>query len=296
MAPQFPENVSDPHILMDAEGASCMQVDRNNSTCVPGVGMPAPSLDELTQSEDCLFLDMYVPDTFDPNNPNLSVVVWIYGGAFIFGSKDQDLGGPYNSPFYDGTSTLTASHAEIIYVAGNYRLGAFGWLAGTTMEQEALPNAGLYDQRLLFQWVQKYINLVGGNSSKVTAWGESAGASSILHHLVAKDPSNPSSPLDPLFTRAALQSPAYQWQWDRSGTLDNVAKAYAHSVNCTSISCQNLTTDVLQAANQLLYQEITPCTGLFPVGPAIDNITIMQLPPVALAQGVYLFEQSSCKC
>lgn len=289
MAPQYPASISDPHMLMDAEGASCMQIDTSNTTCAPGIGLPtSPAVNE-TQSEDCLLLDIYVPDSFDPSNPTLPVVVWVYGGAFVFGSKSQDLGGAYNSPFYNGTSILSASEAEVIYITGNYRLGAFGWLAGTTMEQQALSNAGLYDQRLLFQWVQDFVHLVGGDKTQVTAWGESAGASSILHHLIARDPKDPSRLLDPLFTKAAVQSPAYEWQWDRSGTLDNVFKAYSSSVNCSNISClQNLTTDVLQAANQALYQETTYCTGLFPIGPSLDDVSILQLPPVALAQGMCL--------
>ena len=114
------------------------------------------------------------------------------GGAFLFGSKDQ-----VPNIFYDGGGLVDQSGGNIIYVAGNYRLGAYGWLAGTTMEQHGTPNVGLFDQRAVFQWVQDYASLFGGDANQVSAWGESAGAGSIMHHLVAnggtQNPVNSSS-------------------------------------------------------------------------------------------------------
>jgi carboxylesterase type B len=74
------------------------------------------------------------------------VVVWYYDGAYLYGSKNGL--GP-DIPFYNGTGMLQAASAaksKLIFVTGNYRLGAFGWLAGTKIEKIGLPNAGLYDQ------------------------------------------------------------------------------------------------------------------------------------------------------
>lgn len=156
---------------------------------------------------------------------NTPVVVWLFGGAFVFGSKNYLLGGPDNDPLYNGTGILNASPGNVIFVAGNYRLGAFGWLAGTTMQNQGLPNAGLSDQRLLFSWVQDFIHLVGGDKKQVSAWGESAGAGSILHHLISHDPkSSTGALLKPNFTKAAIQSPAYEWQW--YGSPAPSARAY----------------------------------------------------------------------
>lgn len=162
------------------------------------------------QDEDCLFLDIYVPETAiekaKSKNATTPVVVWLFGGAFVFGSKDPLLNGEYSSPFYSGRGAVTSAGHDLIFVAANYRLGAFGWLAGPSMQYQGYPNAGLSDQRLVFEFVQRYIGLVGGDSSQVSAWGESAGASSILHHLISKNP--------PSFHRAAVNSPAFEWQWD----------------------------------------------------------------------------------
>ena len=58
----------------------------------------------------------------------------------------------------------------------NYRLGAFGWLSGSTLQGAGgVSNAGLYDQRLAIEWVAKYIHLFGGDPSQITIIGESAG-------------------------------------------------------------------------------------------------------------------------
>ena len=64
---------------------------------------------------------------------------------------------------------MTQSGNNVIFVASNYRIGAFGWLAGTTLEQTGLPNAGLYDQQYSLQWTQDNIALFGGDPTSVTA-------------------------------------------------------------------------------------------------------------------------------
>lgn len=57
---------------------------------------------------------------------------------------------------------IKASGGNLVWVAGNYRLGAYGFLTGTTVEKEGVPNAGFWDQRAVLEWIQKYITLVGG--------------------------------------------------------------------------------------------------------------------------------------
>jgi carboxylesterase type B len=64
----------------------------------------------------------------------------------------------------------------LVFVAMNYRLGAFGFLAGPSLQAAGgVANAGLLDQRLALEWIQKNIHLFGGDPERVTIMGESAG-------------------------------------------------------------------------------------------------------------------------
>jgi carboxylesterase type B len=94
----------------------------------------------------------------------------------------------------------------VIFVALNYRLGALGWLAGPTLQAAGgVSNAGLYDQRLALEWVQKYIHLFGGDPDRVTVLGVSAGVGSILHQITAYGGQEPVP-----FAQAIPQSPGFQ--------------------------------------------------------------------------------------
>ncbi|KAJ3312866.1 hypothetical protein HDU76_002789 [Blyttiomyces sp. JEL0837] len=123
-----------------------------------------------TQSEDCLFLNIWTPSTATPSS-NYSVMVWIHGGAFQFGSASED--------WYDGTNIVKASKEKgnVIYVNLNYRLGLFGFLSNKLLLEEGHGcNFGLMDQEAALLWVKKYISAFGGNPNDITVFGESAGA------------------------------------------------------------------------------------------------------------------------
>ncbi|KAM0189080.1 hypothetical protein ACHAPQ_010189 [Fusarium lateritium] len=292
------------------EKNSSVHVPPDNTDCVqfpatylkngPGgrshLDAPETSSDiKWSGTEDCLFLDIYVPVSIfnDPDPEPLPVNVWFYGGAYAFGTKHVStkvFGIGVDLPLYSGRSLMKSSKYETIFVAGNYRLGAFGWLAGSHMEKDGLPNAGLHDQHLLLEFVQEWIGKVHGDKSRVSAWGESAGAGSILHHLIRDDGSK-----DPLFSRFVAQSPAFEWSWNNTagGEPDKMFQAFAKGVNCTGsdqIEClrdtKTLSTDALAKQNIELYADYHK-TGLFPLGPAIDSKWVKTIPTLAFSQGKY---------
>ncbi|KAH9970733.1 carotenoid ester lipase precursor [Lactifluus volemus] len=146
-----------------------------------------------TDSEDCLTLNVVAPAFAEPG-ANLPVVAWIYGGGFEIGST-----GIYNA------SEIVLRSIElgepIIYVSMNYRVSAFGFLASQEVKDAGIGNLGLHDQRMALGWIQKYICAFGGDPTKVTIWGESAGALSVALHMVTNDGNS-----DGLFRAAFMQS------------------------------------------------------------------------------------------
>lgn len=165
--------------------------------------------------------------------------------------------------------------------ANKIQLGAYGFLAGSTMERDGLPNAGLYDQRAVLQWIQDHIHLVGGDKTKVSAWGLSAGGGSIMHHLTAFGGTQ-----DPLFSRAVVQSPGYQPKFDRKGDLEATFQNFTALAGCAGegLAClRAATADALNDANIKLNTGGPPSTSQ--VGPSPDGSWVRQLAPLELAQG-----------
>ncbi|KAF7555872.1 hypothetical protein G7Z17_g1843 [Cylindrodendrum hubeiense] len=115
-------------------------------------------------------------------------MVWIHGGAYVMGNKLDSSAG-------NSSGLIAASQKDgslgMIYVSINYRLGSLGFISGESYESEGgVSNLGLRDQRLALEWVQKYIHLFGGDPKKVTVSGGSAGAGSIIYHLISKSKEN----------------------------------------------------------------------------------------------------------
>ncbi|KAG5732464.1 Lipase 4, partial [Termitomyces sp. T112] len=131
----------------------------------------------LPDSEDCLTLNVIKPRSATPGD-KLPVIVWIFGGGFEIGGTST----------YDGGVIVRRSielEAPVVYVSMNYRVSGFGFLGGREVKNARVANLGLHDQREALRWIQKYIHNFGGDPSKVTIWGESAGAISVALHMVA---------------------------------------------------------------------------------------------------------------
>jgi para-nitrobenzyl esterase len=117
--------------------------------------------------EDCLYLNVWTPAK--SAGEALPVMVWIHGGSNLNGAGSQ--------PEYEG-SRLAAK--GVLLVTVNYRLDVFGFLAHPELTKESGTNSsgnyGLLDQIAALKWVQKNIAAFGGDPSRVTVFGESAGA------------------------------------------------------------------------------------------------------------------------
>jgi para-nitrobenzyl esterase len=145
------------------------------------------------QSEDCLTLNVWTPYGVNKKAvPNMPVMVWIHGGAFVIGSG--------SFPIYNGTEFAKNG---IVLVTINYRLGNLGFFghpAITTGDNgERTGNFGLLDQIAALKWVQNNISAFGGDKNNVTIFGESAGAVSVNYLMTLPETKG-------LFHRAIAQS------------------------------------------------------------------------------------------
>ncbi|KAJ3802306.1 esterase 1 [Lentinula aff. detonsa] len=133
-------------------GFSCLQ---------PGI-----PLTEL--SEDCLTINVFRPSGVTSND-SLPVMFWTYGGGFQEGTSAT-----YNASAIVAQSVVRGT--PIVYVNFNYRLGPLGFPQGQEAANNKALNLGLHDQIAALTWVQENIGAFGGDKTKVTVFGESAGA------------------------------------------------------------------------------------------------------------------------
>ena len=129
--------------------------------------------EQTTQSEDCLYLNIWTPATAVGHpERKLPVAFWVHGGAYFNGYGHEIT--------MDGDAW---AERGVILVTINYRLGIFGFLAHPELSAESSDgtsgNYGTYDQVAALKWVHANIAQFGGDPSNITVLGQSAGAASI---------------------------------------------------------------------------------------------------------------------
>ncbi|XP_055350784.1 carboxylesterase 5A-like [Paramacrobiotus metropolitanus] len=166
-------------------------------------------------NEDCLYLDIYAPESSD--NKSLPVMVYYFGGSLQIGDKD----------IYNGSSL--ALHTDTILVVVNYRLSVFGFLSSG---DEALPgNYGLGDCKTALKWVAKNIARFDGDPQRITVFGQSAGA--ILVSALYMDPdARKDIKAGIAISGSALLPQA--WTGDPLGNLQQLAQKTGCGTNTTA--------------------------------------------------------------
>ncbi|KAK4811583.1 hypothetical protein QYF61_016890 [Mycteria americana] len=155
---------------------------------------------DVRGSEDCLYLNIWIPQGRKQISTNMPVMIWIYGGAFLVGGGQ---GANFlNNYLYDGEEI--AVRGNVIVVTINYRLGPLGFLS--TGDANLPGNYGLKDQHMAIAWVKRNIKAFGGDPENITIFGESAGAASVSLQMLS--PKNKG-----LFKRAISQSGVGLCSW-----------------------------------------------------------------------------------
>lgn len=190
----------------------------NGTQFAPGCLQPHHNPDVPPHQDfDCLNVNVFVPADSSADG---TVMVFFNGGAWLEGSNE----GPFG--MYSGASL--ASKYGVIVVTANYRLGAFGWLAG--LEDLGISgNFGTLDQIAALQWVQDNIHIVGGNASRVTVFGESAGAMSIGILMTSNKAKG-------LFSRAIMESNVAGFNYKNQSEASVYAMSFCSdkALNCTT--------------------------------------------------------------
>ncbi|KAB0800467.1 hypothetical protein PPYR_06207 [Photinus pyralis] len=205
-------------------------------------------------NEDCLYLNVYVPKKQPSESDNYDVIVYIHGGAFMFGAASQA------GPKY-------LMDRDVIFVSMNYRLGVLGFL---TTEDSVVPgNNGLKDQQMALKWVQAHIKQFGGNPKSVTLMGLSAGGASVHFHFFSPQSKG-------LFHRAISQSGTVLMPWAIQESGLQKTRELAESLNCldsdtrTLIDClKAIPADDLLAKTNNFYH-----FAMFPLAPFAPTVEV----------------------
>ncbi|KAG8165240.1 hypothetical protein KVR01_005515 [Diaporthe batatas] len=249
---------------------SCYQ-SAPESLLLGGLGSLLTESLGVPQSEDCLVLDVLVPSR--PQSDSLPVIVMIHGGGYT-------LGGAQSSP---GDAMVHASNGSVIYVSIQYRLGIHGFLGGSQIANDGVRNAGLLDQRAALEWVSRNIHAFGGDSSRVTIWGPSAGGGSVTHQLTAGGAYD-----EPPFSAAIAEHPWWQPLLNSSQQEIQFSQAL-RLANCSSVHClRELSSEALGTVGQAVQNASWPGAtgyGSSYYGPVVDGAFIRELPDQAFKAG-----------
>uniref|UniRef100_A0AAQ5Y9M2 Carboxylesterase type B domain-containing protein n=1 Tax=Amphiprion ocellaris TaxID=80972 RepID=A0AAQ5Y9M2_AMPOC len=221
------------------------------------------------QSEDCLYLNIYVPTEDDIRDRRKKpVMLFIHGGSYMEGSGNM----------FDGS--VLAAYGNVIVVTMNYRLGVLGFLS--TGDQSAKGNYGLLDQIQALRWLNENIGHFGGDPERITIFGSGAGAACVNLLILSHHSEG-------LFQRAIAQSGSAISSWSVNYRPLMFTKILAKKVGCTLGDMAELV-DCLRRKSfrELVDQDIQPARYHIAFGPVVDGDVVPDDPEILMQQGEFL--------
>ncbi|KAM4611444.1 neuroligin-2a isoform 4-T4 [Polymixia lowei] len=221
------------------------------------------------QSEDCLYLNVYVPTEDDIRDRRKKpVMLFIHGGSYMEGTGNM----------FD--ASVLAAYGNVIVVTMNYRLGVLGFLS--TGDQSAKGNYGLLDQIQALRWLNENIGHFGGDPERITIFGSGAGASCVNLLILSHHSEG-------LFQRAIAQSGTAISSWSVNYQPLKYTKILARKVGCTYTETADLV-DCLRRKNfrELVDQDIQPARYHIAFGPVVDGDVVPDDPEILMQQGEFL--------
>ncbi|KAF2482391.1 putative lipase [Neohortaea acidophila] len=233
-------------------------------------------------SEDCLHLNVY-RSAGTAANASLPVMIYVHGGSFIVGSKDELVIQPGGL-----IKQSVKMEQPVVVVNINYRLGVFGFAQSKALSAEGNTNMGLRDQRMAIEWVRDNIAAFGGDPSSIEILGQSSGGLAMGMQMLAYGGSQGFS-----FQRVSAESQIMEGGITGNFTL-HAMERIVQPVGCNTsdlqsaatLSClRNLSTNALLGA-QIATNLSTPAAN---VGdewlPFVDGDFLPAAPSELIAEG-----------
>ncbi|XP_061090602.1 neuroligin-2a isoform X1 [Conger conger] len=221
------------------------------------------------QSEDCLYLNVYVPTEDDIRDRRKKpVMLFIHGGSYMEGTGNM----------FD--ASVLAAYGNVIVVTMNYRLGVLGFLS--TGDQSAKGNYGLLDQIQALRWLNENIGHFGGDPERITIFGSGAGASCVNLLILSHHSEG-------LFQRAIAQSGSAISSWSVNYQPLKYTQILARKVGCSFSETVDLV-ECLRRKNfrELVDQDIQPARYHIAFGPVVDGDVVPDDPEILMQQGEFL--------
>uniref|UniRef100_A0A674MMM1 Neuroligin 2b n=1 Tax=Takifugu rubripes TaxID=31033 RepID=A0A674MMM1_TAKRU len=217
------------------------------------------------QSEDCLYLNIYVPTEDDIRDRRKKpVMLFIHGGSFMEGSGNMFDGG------------VLAAYGNVIVVTMNYRLGVLGFLS--TGDQSAKGNYGLLDQIQALRWLKENIGHFGGDPERITIFGSGAGAACVNLLILSHHSEG-------LFQRAIAQSGSALSSWAVNYQPVMYTKILAKKVGCSLGDMAELVECLRRKTfRELVDQDIQPARYHIAFGPVVDGDVVPDDPEILMQQ------------